>query len=52
MLFTSVTTFLVVQGLHPYYKYAYTISAFTVSNGPYSELEIVETPEDSKNTYH
>lgn len=45
---TSLTTSLVVQMLHPYYTYSFSVSAHTVATGPYSITEAVQTPEDSK----
>lgn len=47
-LHTSFTTPFVVQRLHPYYTYEIAVSAHTVSTGPYSGAEIIQTPEDGK----
>lgn len=47
-LLSSVTTTFVVQSLHPYYMYEFTVSAHTVDTGPFSDSEVVQTPEDSK----
>jgi len=43
--FTSSSSFVVAFGLHPYYVYECTVSAYTVGNGPYSQAIIITTPE-------
>lgn len=47
----SFTTTFTVQRLHPYYTYEFALSAHTVATGPYSDSEIIQTPEDGKETY-
>ena len=42
---TPITT-LVVSNLHPDYTYEWMVTAFTVKEGPYSNVSSVETPED------
>lgn len=44
----SFATSFVVQSLHPYYTYRFSVSAHTVETGPYSVVETFQTPEDSK----
>ena len=44
----SATTNLVVSNLHPYYTYEWIVTAFTVSEGPYSNTSSVTTPEDGR----
>lgn len=44
--FTSTTTSLLAVGLHPYYTYECIVSAFTIGNGPYSQVINITTPED------
>ena len=43
---SSTTTSLLVPSLHPYYTYECAVSAYTVDNGPYSEVLTVTTSED------
>ena len=47
-ILTSFTTSLVAQMLHPYYTYDFSVSAHTVATGPYSDSEIIQTPEDGE----
>ena len=37
-----------ITGLHPFYTYAFSISAVTVASGPYSEQYTVQTQQDGK----
>ena len=46
----SATTFIEITSLHPFYVYEWTVSAFTVGEGPYSSISTVTTPEDGKLT--
>ena len=41
-------TTIVVQSLHPYYTYHFSVSAHTLLTGPFSAVEVVQTPEDGK----
>ena len=43
---TSATTDLLVGNLHPDYTYQWTVTAFTVAEGPYSITSSVRTLED------
>ena len=43
---SSTNTSLLVPSLHPYYTYECVVSAYTVDNGPYSEVLTVTTSED------
>ena len=43
---SSTTVSLFVHSLHPYYTYECVVSAYTVDNGPYSEVLTVTTLED------
>ena len=43
---TSTNTSLLVLSLHPYYTYDCAVSAYTVDNGPYSEMLTITTSED------
>jgi len=45
---TTPTNSLLVSLLHPYYTYQWTVSAYTVGNGPYTNLSTVTTPEDGQ----
>ncbi len=42
----SATTSLFVSNLHPDYTYQWTVTAFTVGEGPYSVFSTVTTLED------
>lgn len=42
----TTTTDLVVRNLHPDYTYTWTVTAFTVAEGPYSSIARVKMPED------
>lgn len=44
---TSMTSF-VAQSLHPYYTYHFSVGAHTVQTGPYSAIEVIQTPQDGK----
>ncbi|XP_019848636.1 PREDICTED: phosphatidylinositol phosphatase PTPRQ-like [Amphimedon queenslandica] len=44
---TVSTTYAVITGLSPYCNYIVSVSAYTVSNGPYSEWITVTTSEDA-----
>lgn len=43
---TSSNTSLVLNHLHPYYNYSITVAAVTVSDGPFSQISNIQTPED------
>ena len=43
---TSTATTLIVSSLHPYYNYQCSVSAYTVSQGPYTDNITVQTFED------
>ena len=44
--FTSNTTSLVIDDLHPYYTYNCIVAAFSIGTGPFSEISRVQLPED------
>ena len=46
--YVSVTTSILIQFLHPSYTYECTVSAYTVSEGPYSETINVMMLEDGE----
>ena len=46
----SATTSIEITSLHPFYVYEWTVSAFTVGEGPYSSISTITTPEDGKLT--
>ena len=37
-----------VPGLHPFYRYDITVAAFTVEQGPWSNMVTLETFEDGE----
>ena len=47
---TTPTTSLQVPLLHPYYTYQWKVSAYTVGEGPYTNISTVTTPEDGQFT--
>ena len=44
--FFPTSTSITLTMLHPYYTYVYSISAFTVGEGPYTSENILTLPED------
>ena len=44
----STTTSVSVPSLHPYYTYQWTVSAFTIGEGPFSAPQNISTPEDGR----
>ena len=50
--YTSSTTNLVVDNLHPYYTYLWTVAAATVGEGPHSVSQSVTTLEDGNVKYN
>lgn len=46
--YTTQTTSLSIQFLHPYYIYKCIVSAYTVAESPYSVEVTIQTPEDGK----
>ena len=42
----SYSTSLNVTSLHPYYHYMWIVAAYTIDNGPYTEISTVMTHED------
>ena len=44
----SSTTSTSVSSLHPYYTYRLSVSAFTIGGGPFSEPQMITTPEDGR----
>ena len=45
---STIQLSLTIGNLHPYYTYNFSISAVTVTPGPFSEPLIVQTLPDSK----
>ena len=50
--YNSTTTSLQVPLLHPYYTYEWNVSAYTVGEGPHTNLSSVRTPQDSEFCLH
>ena len=48
-LVETTDQWVVVDDLHPYYRYSCIVAAETVELGPFSAPVIVELPEDGKN---
>ena len=44
--YTTTTTNFTAHFLHPYYYYVCSVSAVTVSLGPYSDIQIIQTEID------
>lgn len=42
----SVTDYITLTNLHPYYTYNVSIAAYTVSTGPFSDVTVFTTAED------
>jgi len=47
----SITSRTTVSSLHPDYTYSWTVTAVTISVGPYSSLLSFTTPEDGKDSF-
>ena len=47
--FTTANQHAIVSNLQPYSSYNLSVSAYTVSAGPYSDFLMVTTEQDSKN---
>ena len=45
---TTNNTTITADGLHPYYTYHISVAAVTIAIGPYTEIQVVQTPQDSK----
>jgi len=39
---------LTISSLHPFYTYEFTVAAYTVAPGPFSEPSVQLMPQDSK----
>ena len=48
---TSSNTSLLLDHLHPYYNYFITVAAVTISDGPFSQISNIQTPEDGMLLY-
>ena len=47
----SSNTSLLLNHLHPYYNYFITVATVTVSDGPFSQISNIKTPEDGMLSY-
>ena len=50
--YTTTETEFTVESLHPYYYYSCSVSAVTVSAGPYSNSQMIQTEIDGKYVLH
>ena len=48
----SLTTEETISALHPFYTYEVTVSALTVSSGPFSSPVVFQLPEDGMFLYN
>ena len=46
MQLVSTTPSISIASLHPHYTYEWSVAAFTVREGPFSEPQTISTPED------
>ena len=46
--FTSNQTYLIIEGLHPFYTYSIIIAAVTIGPGPLSEMLSFQMPQAGK----
>ena len=46
--YTTTEREFTVESLHPYYYYSCSVSAVTVSAGPYSDSQVIQTKIDGK----
>ena len=45
---TSVDTSFTLPSLHPFYTYWFSVAAYTVSLGPFTEPSVLQMPQDGK----
>ena len=45
---TSLNLYIQIDYIHPHYTYNISISAVTISSGPYTTAVTIQTPQDSK----
>ena len=45
---TTNNTTITAEGLHPYYNYHIAVAAVTIAIGPYTEIQVVQTPQDGE----
>ena len=45
---TSLGTSLTVPSLHPFYTYWFSVAAYTVDLGPFSESSVLQMPQEGK----
>ena len=45
---TSFGTSLTISSLHPFYTYQFSVAAYTVGSGPFSEPSVQLMPQDGK----
>lgn len=46
---TSFGTSLTVSSLHPFFTYSFSVAAYTVDLGPFTEPAVLQMPQDGKN---
>ena len=46
LMYSTMTTSIAIQLLHPFYTYECVVSTYTVAEGPYSAVLNVTTPQD------
>ncbi len=44
MLYSNETN-ITLDSRHPFYQYSYSVSAVTVSSGPFSSIDVIQMPE-------
>ena len=44
----TTNTTITAEGLHPYYNYHISVAAVTIAIGPYTVVQVVQTPQDGK----
>ena len=49
---TTNNTTITAEGLHPYYNYHISVAAVTIAAGPYTVIQVVQTPQDGKQMKH
>ena len=45
---TTNNTNITAEGLHPHYNYHISVAAVTITAGPYTVIQVVQTPQDGK----
>ena len=48
MQLTTDNNTITAESLHPFYHYHYSVAAVTIASGPYTEVNVLQTPQDGE----